>query len=317
MVRSFEKPAVISEKEMDGIEEDWNSDTYNKHGDPLLRIYMRNVAKYPLLSAEDEKRLFAKLDKAREIGDWKKVKQIRGKIILANLRLVLSVAKKFRDNNALHFSDLIQEGNTGLMKAVDRFDYRKGYKFSTYAVWWIRQSVQRAIANSADTIRLPVHIQNGARALKQARAEIREEGKKASKRELSEKTGIPPERVESIIRAQRLKRTVSLDYTLPIDEDGISEIIDFIPSKGTLSPESEVIQSDLKDQIEEVLSDFTERDAEILRLRYGLKNGTEYTLQQIANIFHISRERVRQIQNKILAKLRNPRKKRQLAGFLD
>ncbi len=199
------------------------------------------------------------------MGDAKRIKRIREKIVLANLRLVFSVARKYRKNSALDFLDLIQEGNAGLMKAIDKFDYRKGNKFSTYAVWWIRQSVQRSIANSAGNIRLPVHIQNDARALKQAKAEIRNKGRRASKRRLSEKTGISPEKVEDIMRAQRLKQISSLNYVLPSDEEGISELGDFVSDTEVLSPEEEAIQNDLRDRIEEALSGFTERDADILR----------------------------------------------------
>jgi RNA polymerase primary sigma factor len=317
LAKSFEKPTAISERDTGRTEEDQNSDKYNELGDPLLRLYIREIARYPLLNYEDEKRLFAELDEAKKIGAWKEVKQIREKIILANLRLVLSIAKKYRNNEALHFLDLIQEGNTGLMKAIEKFDYRKGYKFSTYAVWWIRQSIQRAIANSAGTIRLPVHIQNEVKVLNQASAEMREKGEKVSRKKLSEKTGIPPEKIVDIMRAQKLQQITSLNYDLTTDEDGTSEISDFIPNREYISPEEVAIQNDLRDRIEAVLGDYTERDAEILRLRYGLRNGTEHTLQQIADIFHISRERVRQIQDKILTTLRHPRKRRQLMGFLD
>jgi RNA polymerase primary sigma factor len=307
----------ITEDEADEASEDSAFDGYSTDYDPILQIYMKEVAKYPLLSAKDERRLFAELDKAKEMGDAERVDRIREEIVLANLRLVFSIARKYYKNTDLDFLDLVQEGNFGLIKAISKFDYTRGNKFSTYAVWWIRQSIQRAIANSTGSIRVPVHIQNDSKKLKKARAELHKKGEEVSKRKLSEETGITPEKVENIMRARKLEQTFSLNYVLPGDEEGISEMIDFIPNKGTLSPESEATQKDLKDRIEEALSDFTERDAEIMRMRYGLKNGTEHTLQQIADVFHISRERVRQIQNRILAKLKHPRKKRQLAGFMS
>ena len=316
MVEVAEKAADITEEEMDEIAEDSDFSICDEHCDPLLEIYMRELARYPLLNAEDEKRLFAELEEAKELGDQRKTERIREKIVLANLRLVVSVAKKYRNADILSFSDLIQEGNAGLMTVIDKFDYRKGNKFSTYAVWWIRQSIQRAIANSVGTIRVPVHIQSAARTLRQAAAELHRKGKKVSKGKLSEETDISPERIERILAAQKLEQLYSLNCVLPSDEGDTSELGDLIPDEVS-SPEDEVAQNDLREQIEKALSEFTKRDADILRMRYGLTDGTEYTLQQIADKFRISRERVRQLQNSALARLKHPQKRRKLASFMN
>ncbi|MBD3182453.1 sigma-70 family RNA polymerase sigma factor [Candidatus Poribacteria bacterium] len=280
------------------------SKVYETGNDVFMQIYMKELARYPTLNAQEEKQLFTEFDKAKENGDNKKVDKIREKIVLSNLRLVFSVAKRFNKNSDLNFLDFIQEGNIGLIKAVDKFDHRRGNKFSTHAVWWIRQSIQRAIVNSTGTVRLPAHVQHEIKEIKQAGKEILKNGKKISIKNLSDKTGISTKKIGKIIRAQKMEKITSLNHILSGDENNVSEMFDLIPNGDTMSPEYEITQNDLKSHIEKALSGFRKRDAEIIRMRYGLKDGKEYTLQQIADVFNLSRERVRQIQNNVLAKLK-------------
>ena len=272
--------------------------------DPV-RMYLKEIGKVPLLSAEEE----IELAKRMEEGD----EQAKQKLAEANLRLVVSIAKRYVGRGML-FLDLIQEGNLGLIKAVEKFDYRKGYKFSTYATWWIRQAITRAIADQARTIRIPVHmVETINKLIRVSRQLLQELGREPQPEEIAEVMDIPVERVREILKISQ--EPVSLET--PIGEEEDSHLGDFIPEDNMPVPADAAAFTLLKEQLVEVLDTLTEREKKVLTLRFGLEDGRARTLEEVGKEFNVTRERIRQIEAKALRKLRHPSRSRKLKDYLD
>ena len=271
--------------------------------DPV-RMYLKEIGRISLLNTQEEMDLSVRVSEGDE--DAKKV------LAESNLRLVVSIAKRYVGRGLL-FLDLIQEGNIGLMKAVEKFDYDKGFKFSTYATWWIRQAITRALADQARTIRVPVHmvetINKMARIQRQMTLELNRE---PTEDELAKKMGISPEKVREVMKISQ--DPVSLDT--PIGEEEDSHFGDFVPDKSNMSPEEYATNEILKEQIKEVLKTLQKREQEVLELRFGLLDGTCYTLEEVGKRFNVTRERIRQIEAKALRKLRHPSRAKKLKDFL-
>lgn len=272
--------------------------------DPV-RMYLKEIGKVPLLTAEEE----IELAKRMEAGD-EKAKQ---KLAEANLRLVVSIAKRYVGRGML-FLDLIQEGNLGLIKAVEKFDYEKGYKFSTYATWWIRQAITRAIADQARTIRIPVHmVETNNKLIRESRQLLQELGREPLPEEIAERMGISVERVREILKISQ--EPVSLET--PIGEEEDSHLGDFIQDQNVPVPAEAAASNLLRDQLNEVLDTLTEREQKVLRLRFGMDDGRARTLEEVGKEFQVTRERIRQIEAKALRRLRHPSKSRKLKDYLD
>ncbi len=272
--------------------------------DPV-RMYLKEIGKVPLLTAEEEKDLAMKM----EAGDMDAKKRLAE----ANLRLVVSIAKRYVGRGML-FLDLIQEGNLGLIKAVEKFDYRKGYKFSTYATWWIRQAITRAIADQARTIRIPVHmVETINKLIRVQRQLLQELGREPYPEEIAEKMGLPVERVREIQKISQ--EPVSLET--PIGEEEDSHLGDFIQDDNVPVPAEAAAFTLLKEQLVEVLGTLTEREQKVLCLRFGLEDGRARTLEEVGKEFDVTRERIRQIEAKALRKLRHPSRSRKLKDYLD
>ncbi|MCM1272477.1 MAG: RNA polymerase sigma factor RpoD [Clostridium sp.] len=272
--------------------------------DPV-RMYLKEIGKVPLLSAEEE----IELAKRMEEGD----EEAKKKLAEANLRLVVSIAKRYVGRGML-FLDLIQEGNLGLIKAVEKFDYRKGYKFSTYATWWIRQAITRAIADQARTIRIPVHmVETINKLIRVSRQLLQELGREPMPEEIAEVMDIPVERVREILKISQ--EPVSLET--PIGEEEDSHLGDFIQDENVPVPAEAAAFTLLKEQLVEVLGTLTEREQKVLRLRFGLDDGRARTLEEVGKEFKVTRERIRQIEAKALRKLRHPSRSRKLRDYLE
>ena len=272
--------------------------------DPV-RMYLKEIGKVPLLTAEEEKNLAMRM----ENGDMDAKKRLAE----ANLRLVVSIAKRYVGRGML-FLDLIQEGNLGLIKAVEKFDYRKGYKFSTYATWWIRQAITRAIADQARTIRIPVHmVETINKLIRVQRQLLQEKGREPYPEEIAEKMNLPVERVREIQKISQ--EPVSLET--PIGEEEDSHLGDFIQDDNVPVPAEAAAFTLLKEQLVEVLGTLTEREQKVLRLRFGLDDGRGRTLEEVGKEFNVTREQIRQIEAKALRKLRHPSRSRKLKDYLD
>ena len=272
--------------------------------DPV-RMYLKEIGKVPLLSAEEE----IELAKRMENGD----QEAKKRLAEANLRLVVSIAKRYVGRGML-FLDLIQEGNLGLIKAVEKFDYRKGYKFSTYATWWIRQAITRAIADQARTIRIPVHmVETINKLIRVSRQLLQELGREPTPEEISEEMGMPVDRVREILKISQ--EPVSLET--PIGEEEDSHLGDFIQDDNVPVPAEAASFTLLREQLVEVLGTLTEREQKVLRLRFGLDDGRARTLEEVGKEFNVTRERIRQIEAKALRKLRHPSRSKKLRDFLD
>jgi len=272
--------------------------------DPV-RMYLKEIGKVPLLSADEE----IELAKRMELGD----QEAKKRLAEANLRLVVSIAKRYVGRGML-FLDLIQEGNLGLIKAVEKFDYRKGYKFSTYATWWIRQAITRAIADQARTIRIPVHmVETINKLIRVSRQLLQELGREPSPEEIAAEMNMPVERVREILKISQ--EPVSLET--PIGEEEDSHLGDFIQDDNVPVPADAAAFTLLKEQLVEVLGTLTEREQKVLRLRFGLDDGRARTLEEVGKEFNVTRERIRQIEAKALRKLRHPSRSRKLKDYLD
>ena len=272
--------------------------------DPV-RMYLKEIGKVPLLSAEEE----IELAKRMELGD----QEAKKRLAEANLRLVVSIAKRYVGRGML-FLDLIQEGNLGLIKAVEKFDYHKGFKFSTYATWWIRQAITRAIADQARTIRIPVHmVETINKLIRVSRQLLQELGREPTPEEIAAELDMPVERVREILKISQ--EPVSLET--PIGEEEDSHLGDFIQDDNVPVPAEAAAQTLLKEQLDEVLDTLTEREQKVLRLRFGMDDGRARTLEEVGKEFDVTRERIRQIEAKALRKLRHPSRSRKLRDYLD
>lgn len=304
----------VNDPKIDILEEDLDinkqdlgiiDDVDINHIDDPVRMYLKEIGRTPLLSGEEEIELAKKMEQGDELA--------KQKLCEANLRLVVSIAKRYVGRGML-FLDLIQEGNIGLIKAVDKFDWRKGFKFSTYATWWIRQAITRSIADQARTIRIPVHMVETINKLMRIQRQLLQEfGREATPEEIAEHMGITPEKVREILKIAQ--EPVSLET--PIGEEEDSHLGDFIPDDEIASPSDAATYTMLKEQLMEVLSTLTDREQKVLKLRFGLEDGRARTLEEVGKQFDVTRERIRQIEAKALRKLRHPSRSKKLKDYLE
>ncbi len=314
-------PGDLSNSEMDEIESEVEAFGTSENMERILeqeglaiddpvRMYLKEIGKVPLLTADRERELAEIM--TNSTSDAEKA-LAKNELVEANLRLVVSIAKRYV-GKGMFFLDLIQEGNLGLMKAVDKFDYSKGYKFSTYATWWIRQAITRAIADQARTIRIPVHmVETIHKVSRYSRQMLQELGREATADEIGEKMGMSAEKVREIMKIAQ--DPVSLET--PIGEEEDSHLGDFIPDEDTPTPSDAAATTILREVIEKELHTLTPREEHVIKLRFGLYDGRSRTLEEVGKEFDITRERIRQIEAKALRKLRHPSRARHLRGFLD
>ena len=314
-------PGELSNSEMDEIESEVEAFGTSENMERILeqeglaiddpvRMYLKEIGKVPLLTA-DRERALAEIMTSSTSEEEKAL--AKNELVEANLRLVVSIAKRYV-GKGMFFLDLIQEGNLGLMKAVDKFDYSKGFKFSTYATWWIRQAITRAIADQARTIRIPVHmVETIHKVSRYSRQMLQELGREATADEIGEKMGMSPEKVREIMKIAQ--DPVSLET--PIGEEEDSHLGDFIPDEDAPDPSEVASATILREVIERELNTLTPREAHVIKLRFGLYDGRTRTLEEVGKEFDITRERIRQIEAKALRKLRHPSRARHLKGFLD
>ncbi|MCU0640648.1 MAG: RNA polymerase sigma factor RpoD [Candidatus Margulisbacteria bacterium] len=272
--------------------------------DDTVRMYLREIGKFPLLTSEEE----IVLAKRMKVGDMR----AKHKLVNSNLRLVVSIAKKYTGRGML-FLDLVQEGNLGLIRAVEKFDYRKGYKFSTYATWWIRQAITRAIADQARTIRIPVHmIETINRLRKTSRILLQQLGHKPTEKEIAQRARMSIDKVREIIRISQ----VPLSLEAPVGDEESSRLGDFVEDATIQAPDDVVLQGLLRDDLEDVMNTLSERERTVLKLRFGLDDGHPRTLEEVGRVFAVTRERIRQIEAKALRKLKHPTRARKLREYL-
>jgi RNA polymerase primary sigma factor len=329
--RRLREMGPAGEEAMEALPEIDPFDLSGIAADDTISLYLKEMARVPLLTPEEETSLAKRLERGRKAqrrlerdgADEDEATRLRHEIvqgerardhlIKANTRLVVSIAKKYM-GQGVPFSDLIQEGNLGLMKAVEKFDYRRGYKFSTYATWWIRQAITRALADQGRTIRVPVHMSDRIRKLHQVSRQLEQVwGRKPTPEELAEEMDLEPAKVRWMLRVSR--HPVSLER--PVGEEEDSELGNFIEDVDAPTPPDAAYHHMLQEKLEDVLATLTPREARILRLRFGLQNGRQYTLEEVGKKFGLTRERIRQIEGQALRKLRHPRRSRQLRDYLS
>ncbi len=323
--------ALFSEEDEDLDDDDDfdDGDLSDMSSNDTVGLYLKEMARVPLLNTEEEvdlaKRLESGINAEKKLmknpdhakaTEWTMIVQdgilAREHLIKANTRLVVSIAKKYM-NRGVPFLDLIQEGNLGLMKAVEKFDYRRGYRFSTYATWWIRQTITRAIADQGRTIRVPVHMSDRIRKLYRVVRELEQElGRKPDVEEIAKVMDLEPRKVQWMLRVSW--QPLSLEH--PVGEDEDSELGNFIENDSSPTPSQSAYDKLLHEKLEELLATLTPREARILRLRFGLQNGRSYTLEEVGQKFGLTRERIRQIEGRALRRLRHPRRSRQLRDYL-
>ena len=272
--------------------------------DDTVRMYLREIGKFPLLTSEEE----IVLAKRIKLGELR----AKHKLVNSNLRLVVSIAKKYTGRGML-FLDLVQEGNLGLIRAVEKFDHRKGYKFSTYATWWIRQAITRAIADQARTIRIPVHmVETINRLRKTTRILLQKLGRKPTEKEIAKKSHISVEKVREILKVSQ----VPLSLEMPVGDEESSRLGDFVEDATVQAPDEIVMHGLLRDDLENVMNTLTEREKMVLKLRFGLDDGHPRTLEEVGKVFAVTRERIRQIEAKALRKLKHPTRAKKLREYL-